>query len=651
VHVSNYQRSLRRLVKQTSEPASTNRLQDLTAPTNGVPRQKITWYASWFACLFGSLLALPVAFESLPREGLDTSWMYWIHQASQIGLKWGSDVTFTYGPFGWLAWPSLAFPFHYLCSIALLASTQLAVIRRLRILLDGSELFKTLLAVTTTVSLFLVVFSTADRLLCSLAFLALSSKLDTRKPLRQAAFLGFGTGFLLLVKFGTGLMGFAIVGFAFAIELPSNFTLKRPYFSRNSVLTCLIFGMATAASFCLMFGFSNRGFAELPGFISSNLSLANGFTSSMQLDNEDLRWTYLLLPVVAVAGFVLVDRLRDRFVFLLSVYFCFRLGFTRHDQGHLPVALGLPIFTSLALVAGSDRRNPKENVTRDFRTKAAVVTKFLGPPLVCICVSLFFSTITPGLSTLKSVLNGPIRGLTVNIAESKLLFDGQAREDRGRARLDATRFPSYLEVSELLKRHPLRDGQSLGIEPWELALHYPLKTKIPRQMPIFQRYSAYTADLDAINAKFVRSNRSPDFLLYRLNDQIDGRLASFEAPRTFRALLERYRIVGISKTKSWIMLAKGQATEQRCFKSVVVRRRQVSIVDQVVAALWKPPIRFVKVDGVRVRLTDASFDEPIPVISDFLLGADAGLRTIEPIGNEESVTPGPNICASHNGTL
>ena len=62
----------------------------------------------WATGLLVAVLAWPVAMI-VPTTGLDFSWMSGLYMAVHDGKQFGSEIVFTYGPLGFLAWPEYWF--------------------------------------------------------------------------------------------------------------------------------------------------------------------------------------------------------------------------------------------------------------------------------------------------------------------------------------------------------------------------------------------------------------------------------------------------------------------------------------------------------------------------------------------------------------
>ena len=62
----------------------------------------------WATGLLVALLAWPLGIIA-PTTGLDYSWMSGLYMAVHEGKHFGSEIVFTYGPLGFLAWPEYWF--------------------------------------------------------------------------------------------------------------------------------------------------------------------------------------------------------------------------------------------------------------------------------------------------------------------------------------------------------------------------------------------------------------------------------------------------------------------------------------------------------------------------------------------------------------
>ena len=58
----------------------------------------------WLPLLLAALATAPTVYLALTGD-IDSSWMCGIHKAKLLGLVFGRDIVFTYGPLGYLLYP------------------------------------------------------------------------------------------------------------------------------------------------------------------------------------------------------------------------------------------------------------------------------------------------------------------------------------------------------------------------------------------------------------------------------------------------------------------------------------------------------------------------------------------------------------------
>ena len=85
----------------------------------------------WILCIAGSGFLGAATFFSepfgVPNENLDPSWNWALHEAFSRGLRFGHDIVFTYGPFGFLA-GRMYHPQTFLLFVALKLGLSLLII-------------------------------------------------------------------------------------------------------------------------------------------------------------------------------------------------------------------------------------------------------------------------------------------------------------------------------------------------------------------------------------------------------------------------------------------------------------------------------------------------------------------------------------------
>ncbi|MCY7418039.1 MAG: hypothetical protein LH650_06005, partial [Chloroflexi bacterium] len=75
-------------------------------PWAGSARRLAHWFVLAALALLTAVLAWPT-WAYTPQPGPDASWQFGLSWAARLGLQWGTDIAFTYGPLGYTLAPML----------------------------------------------------------------------------------------------------------------------------------------------------------------------------------------------------------------------------------------------------------------------------------------------------------------------------------------------------------------------------------------------------------------------------------------------------------------------------------------------------------------------------------------------------------------
>jgi hypothetical protein len=110
----------------------------------------------------------------------------------------------------------------------------------------------------------------------------------------------------------------------------------------------------------------------------------------------------------------------------------------------------------------------------------------------------------------------------------------------------------------------------MHIDPWEISVAWAYGLSW-RPLPVIQSYSAYTPQLDLLNARALSGPHAPAMILRRRGavagsiDSIDERFPGWESPAAMRAMLCNYR--ALRTTTRWQLLER---TGPRCGAATLV---------------------------------------------------------------------------------
>jgi hypothetical protein len=485
-----------------------------------------------------------------PGPGGDPSWMAALHVAAREGRDFGSELTFQYGPLGFLAIPHL-----YFTGTAVLAAAVTGAVYLASSILVARALVGTLGLVAGTLATLAVAQLTAplampERLEAVYLVACILSLLHRRPPKAwTAALLGAVAGFMVLVKLSSGGLALALlVVTVAALGLRAGEGWKG--IARTAAAGCGGF----AAAVLVLWTLGRQDLGQLPAYAENALPVILGWGDAMASEDPGRRWDYVLAAVAVpliLALFFMASRPLERprrlaLAVLVAgfLYVAFLHGFIRHDPGHGPLFFGACLLALAALV-------PRGRAPLVLAALAAV-------PLA-----------------LGSVIDRPKSDL---------------------ARFSVTRVPDAVatlasssrraEVREG-KRYALRDGYGLSAPAIEQLrggpVHYDSETGLAwayqeldwRPVPMFQAFTTYAAELDDLNSDFLAGRRAPRFVV-RQPIAVDGRNPQFESPRYVLELVCRYRQARVDG--SWQLLER---RPNRCGAGRVVATREASFGERV----------------------------------------------------------------------
>ncbi len=467
----------------------------------------------WAALLLLAWLALPGDYIAMGR-GLDVSWVYAINAAAGMGLRFGRDLIFTYGPLGWLAMP-------------MAVDDNLAWALVFNLALHG--LLVAVLAVHAAGGAWerLAMFAGAWLILLGaglpreyqwllLTLILLGTALRAPRPAAAlAAAAAILAAVFLHIKFSLGVAALATLGLFHLLNLG----LRNPRAGRRLLEAVAILGAVGAGLAWLLF--NNSG--DYRQWLRGSLELAAGYSSAMSLPGPGMEVIFGVLVLALYAGLTVLAWTRDRasalFPVLASGIFlaAFKHGFVRQDA-HVVIffTAASGIFAGWLLFA------------RRGAFPAAAVALLVSLPLAL------------AVGSRHGVMPGGVyyRLLSGQSAMEKVeyLRHRNEYERRFQAQFNAAREAAAVPAPALAEIRAA--GAGVDAVPWEL-------TWIPgnrlrwRVQPLLQLYSAYTPWLDRFAAAHYTGADAPEYVLLHYGS-LDGRYLAWDAPLAWQMLLRCY---------------------------------------------------------------------------------------------------------------
>ncbi len=559
-------------------------------------------------------LGVPVAITLLawqalnldPAPGLDSSWGLGLEMGLNRGVHFGSQLTFTYGPLGFLSvtqlWygglATVSFIYQLLIRLGLAAALFFSARRSFGSV--GAFVLAVVVAgigeggIPETVIIVIV------------SGWAITSDRAVRDQQLICAGLGAFAAFQLLHKasIGAELIAMAVV---VAVSL-------RGSRLRNGAAGAISFLVALLLCWLAL----GQPLGALPEFIVHSGQITLGYASAMGVDQPGGGWAYtaafLGLASGIWAAFTMTEVRpgRERYglltLWVVFWFFTFKEGFVRQDQAHV-------IWCFQTVLAGMFA----------FRWRRGM--RWAG--LFSICALAAFALAEQQTSLTDSF--DPTRNVSDAVNDLRTIASAHKTAvvmDRGRV---TVRTADPLDPAS----HRLLIGHTVGIFPSELGYIWGYRLNWD-PFPVMQAYSAYTSALDRMDADFLTSTRAPQRILVNNKPEIDGRLVWFDAPQTSRTMLCHYR--PLRATAATMVLA---LIDYRCAASmslgtvradwaepvpvpapptshslVFVRISGVGVggLESLESLFYKPAERYLVVNGVRAwRLVAGTAGDGLPL--------------------------------------
>jgi len=557
--------------------------------------QKICW-KNVIRLLVGAGIVLYVFSRFIPCasvndypliDGLDNAWTQALHLAFAAQWQFGTDMVFTYGPWGFLA--RGYHPLTYLDSVIAW------VILSLVFLGAGWRLARHFSDNRLVAGLWLVAFAAAaslpagedfnNRLVAwGVLLLALHFFVEEGVFSLLQMLLVVSLGWLSLVKF-TGLLESLLV---IAVIAADNVFRQRRF----------PWIVAAWAGGLLFFWFAaGQHFNLLEPFLVNSWRITSGYTEAMMVTGQREACDVTCFLLMAGLLCALAGRLawaRSRYFGLLPLaglgmilFIVFKLGYVRNGGQH-----GTTSATALVLVALACLAVAK--LGKKF-TAVAAACLLLASVLYAATVFNFW---LPG--------NGLGRQLAGTFSPNQLLapvtvpFTGYLRNDyENNLAHERTNF----SLAPILGNADLYSYDQTVLFAHHVAYQ-------PR--PVMQSYSAYTPELAAMNAAHLRGATAADNILFAVQP-IDDRFPALEDGRSWLELLTRYDLKGAAdKQGKFLLLTRAvvprkfqltplkpattrfgepvklpEATNGPVWVEIEIKK---SLAGLVVSTLYKPPV-------------------------------------------------------------
>ncbi|MFC6018120.1 hypothetical protein ACFP2T_18160 [Plantactinospora solaniradicis] len=562
----------------------------------------LLWLAA--AVALGTFVAVDA-----PRTGLDPSWTTAINIAAAEDRRFGQDLLFTFGPWGFLDHPLLVDAHQFALGLLFGAAVTTALFCAAYVCLRYTWSPAVAGPLAFAVTLARPVTEPGLGVVCAGLLLALRTV--QRRSVTggcgwrgtwPTALLAASGALMVQVKFSEGLAILVLAGIV-ALSPPTPRALA------------LNLGAALAtlpATFVAGWLLAGQPPDAVPTWLHGTWQIASGYPEAMAIGGFHELRSYLLAGVlVAVAGWLTVRMARactgalalaPLLLVTAGLAFGFKHGFIRHDAYHEPSFFMVAAFALVALARYARR-----------------------PAAVLAVVALTVAAVPRELHQFN-----PAAAIDRWRTSAAVLLDDDQRVrllEQGAQRARAEyRLPADMVTAS--------EGRPVSVDPWEATLPWAYAMDW-NPVPVFQAYAAYTPYLDELNARALASAPPDQIVLKEDRAPIDDRNSRWETPHYLLVLACEY--TRDAQAGRWSLLRHGR---NRCGEARTVDAREVhagEIVDspavgaeEILLARFTPrpdgPLRslgtallkdrspfLVTADGRRYRLPERLADGPLMV--------------------------------------
>lgn len=466
------------------------------------------------------LLLIPPWQFSVPRDGLDPSWVEVISYAATHGWQWGRDIVFTYGPLGFLSHNPYDSERLF---VAMGASALLVWVlaRGVLGLLDG-QTPPAALVLFAAISLPLAMMGRhAFGTFALLAALTYFRNPERRNP-PHVVLLSVASAVWALTYVSSTVLSAGILALLDADRVARR---QRP-----------IFLAAFVAAFVAFYVAAGQSVRYLPEFARGSLELMSGYAGAMALWGNPVERAGFLVVSAAVFGSVLAAewpslKQRDNrraaalMIGALAVYWfiAFKSGFVRHDL-HTQGA-----WRALALLAAGFAASRWH----------APAARSLRWGLIALSLT---ASVSSALASGQALPRPPLAQYVVDVLVRRPAMSLQAGREL------VTDFPSWKRAwrdRQLDALAAIRQAQPLPQIDGTVDVIPPMQSSViahsleyhPR--PVFQGYAAYTPWLAELNRKYYEHDDAAGIVLMSPSS-IDNRYPLMDESTSIPEILARY---------------------------------------------------------------------------------------------------------------
>ena len=496
------------------------------------PESRLVSATAFTFGLLYSLVSLPPWIPAFltSEEFRDPSWRYVLHESFVDRLRFGTDVIFTYGPYGFLT-TRMYHPQTYSLMLAIwvtLATVFFCLVWRMARRFTTSPWLALLVSLVSVrvVALEAMVFLFSFLVVLVAERQARRSPQSEDKSQQSWTDIALATSLVLIV----GLLPLTKYSFVPATYFVVAVIAGIDVWNRRLPLQ----SMAVVGATVLFWGLSGQQFSDISHYFTAGFEVASRYVDAMtnwETEPFDIAFVLIGALLIPVLPFCLWRRspgqsfIRSGIIpgiFCVLLFLVFKFTFVGFHGHKFPVYFGSAFLIALFSMLATGTRD-------EILHKRSVTGMALSAVLLMIgTVSTYARFFESSHSALAlTVLSNPDHPA----AMKAVLRGGDMMQKRHEANLEDVR-----------RKHPLPQlNGRIDVVPDKLAIAIADDTSEFRPRPIMHTYATHAPWLAEQNAAFYRSAAGPQFVLFRINP-IFERFPTLNDGRLWLELLRSFQV-------------------------------------------------------------------------------------------------------------
>ncbi|WP_285946546.1 hypothetical protein [Thomasclavelia cocleata] len=498
-----------------------------------------------FVCQF--LLVIPNIVYRLGELNLDPSWRYFLNIANDLGLKYGKDIYFTYGPLGYICYlMNLGNSGGYWLGIFIwivIFAAHITLLYWLYRLYEKKKVSFT--AIVLSFLCYVTVFTESERDNYQLYLLILSVIIYYLGNKKSLIFSNMLLMLMFFCKFSTFTSGIAFI---------TIFVVLQVIFNKDKTSIFLMLpALAGAPVAYLCYNPSLKGMYE---YVTGILRISSGWMKTQQWDDaftaKEYRAFFLivLLYVILIAVVLFIDYHKSTVLIACSasLFFAYKYAVTAHGIA-MGIWLTALLFSEVMLTIDfygiAHKINEKKKYIYLYAT--ALVASCGIAALQAVCLHNDFGQ-------LKASLNGKIKTFA-SLNESSLMPE----------LYETTYIPQ--NILDMIA------DSTVTIYPWEVGYKAVYTDLNMVYTPSIQNCNEFIPWLDQKVADYFYSEKAPEYIILE-DETIYFHIKYLDNPLTWEAIKDEY---GATVTQEgFCLLKKRDQSMKRELELIKTEERKLS---------------------------------------------------------------------------